>query len=134
MEEEVWQTITPLLYWIAYTLSAAYIEANFYHYRNHNKLSVVNEHHLYVLQRGIVLFLCFSGKWQLMVAAAFMFPFWHDGMYYACRNYYDNTLYTKRFWDHSNGPGTSWWTKYNTVWFRIVLLLISIVIIIKVGS
>jgi hypothetical protein len=68
-----------------------------------------NLHPLYALQRGLfiglIIFMCpdpsIMNTVVMLLVLSFVFPFFHDGMYYYTRNRLDARTYPKKWWDHS---------------------------------
>ena len=121
MEKEVQVILTVQLLWIAYSISAAYIEAFFYHYRDHDKHHGFNEHILYNIQRAIVAVCLFGTSPKFLACAALMFPLIHDGIYYVCRNSYNPDIYKRGFFDDpSQSSSASFEFGF---WVRLIMFL-----------
>lgn len=78
-----------------------------------------NEHILFVMERIVAAGLFICGAWigingsiwdsvAVSIAAMFMFPFFHNGMYYFSRREIDGS-YPKGFWDEPSDTSTASW-------------------------
>jgi hypothetical protein len=57
----------------------------------------VDEHGYYTIQRVIVGLGMFWHEPALLIYAGFVFPFFHDGMYYETRRYLNSSIYRGGF-------------------------------------
>lgn len=128
------EIFTVTILWNVFAYVSGLVEAMFFHVRDHNKqFGMSFDVHVFLtLQRTPVLL--FVGMLFLqqgvlvslivMIMLAAQFPFMHDGAYYTTRNSLDNTLYPKRWNDHSS-ESTAKLTKFLTARNRRILFLAS---------
>lgn len=101
--EKIVISITIIIFWIAYSIGEGMREAYYYDSEMRTDRPHKNIHWIYFLQRGIVLLMigiCLNTV-LLPIGLVFLFPFIHDGTYYAQRNDIDIRIYPKRFKDNS---------------------------------
>lgn len=98
MEKTV-TSIVILLLWIVYSILEGMREGNYYDATMRSERSYKNIHWIYFLQRGIFLFVIGVTMETAIfpLSLAFIFPYIHDGSYYAQRNDIDVRFYPKRF-------------------------------------
>lgn len=103
------------LNWILFSNISGIIEAwfeKFYRSQSSVKMNV-SEHVIFVLLRCNVMWLNYisTGKdWQVCLALACMFPFFHDGQYYLTRHKLDMSIYLNGWMDYST-TSTAWTDK-----------------------
>lgn len=96
-----------LLAWIGFSYFEGYREAFSFHMRDHRKDQPEDPHRIFNFTRFFVYSTAILGLISLGlsygqviiygVALLAMFPFLHDGKMYAKRNFYDPSLYPKRW-------------------------------------
>lgn len=131
-------TISLYLIWILYNLIEGHREAHFYHIASKED-KITELHHIFLAQRFLVFLilnsaLIFYLDYKLIlfdIAIICIQPFIHNGMYYYTRWKLDNKIYTKKWFDQSNSS-TAFSTKFETLKFRILYLIISIVSIVSI--
>ena len=103
MEKTV-TSIVILLVWGIYSIMEGMREGYYYDAFMRSDKRYPNIHWIYFLQRGIFLFVIGISMDSaiLPISLAFIFPFIHDGAYYAQRNDLDVRFYPKRFKDDSS--------------------------------
>ena len=120
-----------LAIWFIFSLISGAVEAIVFHVDN--KLSAkfhykfgFDIHILFTVIRGIVaLPLIYFTSYPVLSLVGFMltFPFLHDGMYYFGRNFLDDRIYRKRWFDQSYS--TSAIFSINPFW-RIILFALGL--------
>lgn len=98
--------------WVLYACLEGSRDARHYYYRvSSTRQDTHNEHSLFAVQRGIVLILFsyMSHNYLNGLCFAFMFPLWHDGVYYFRYNKLAAN-YPLGFWATSS-TSTSWMDK-----------------------
>jgi len=98
MEKTV-TSIVILLLWIVYSILEGIREGYYYDAAVRANKQYPNIHWIYFLQRGIFLFVIGITMETAIfpLSLAFIFPYIHDGAYYAQRNDIDVKNYPKRF-------------------------------------
>lgn len=101
-----------------------YREAWYYYYRVRAFNSAEDLHAIFFIQRGIpLLIIGYSFSWIIALGCAFVFSFFHDGMYYKQRHKLKENIYPKGWWDDST---TSTAVLELKLWMRVGLLIIGI--------
>lgn len=128
----VYILITTALF-IGYSILEGFREGKYFYFRNqcfdreHQKYDI---HNYFAAQRGIVIILlCIMHKWYVAIGLFFglsaIFPFFHDGQYYATRNNIKNAIYRKRWKDYGDGSA-----KMDFTWKeRVIMLIIGTILI-----
>ena len=119
-----------LIAWMTYAFLEGFRESLYWHLKVRGKsMFKANEHHVWSLQRAVVLFgiTAVSGNYYHMIPMALSFPFMHDGAYYWGRNLIDSSIYKKRWLDQST-TSTAFWTKYNPPLVRCISMAAAIVV------
>lgn len=94
--------ISVILCWIYYSYLEGRREAFYYDALTSSRARHPNLHLLFALQRMVVLVFCLSiTDYMYATGLVFIFPFFHDGVYYVERNKLNPNIYLKGFWDDS---------------------------------
>ena len=119
--------------WVLYATWEGLREAGYWHIKGVRiTLLPFHEHIEWSIQRSVVLAMAFfTSDWVTVVCFMFMFPFFHDGAYYARRHYYNPKIYPKRFWDQST-TSTAVLTKFFTPLVRTLCAVAGISIYIYI--
>jgi len=125
--------ITLLMYamWILYATMEGSQDAFMYNVKDPLKTNNINEHVIFTIGRTIVLTLTSILSPWMLILGPLSFSFFHNGSYYFTRNWLDDRIYPKGWFDQSftsTARTTSIFTPVN----RSVLFLISIVILILI--
>jgi hypothetical protein len=98
----------PIIKWVFAALFFGIVEAVMFHQcktRNQKLVTVWEDEHIWLTIARLFVFLELFGFNNLfffnLIGAMLVFPFLHDGAYYAMRNSLDRRLYPARFKAHS---------------------------------
>lgn len=119
--------------WMLYANWEGIREGRYWYYKYQNTRKnivwVSDEHNHFSVQRTLVVigFLIGTANWWFLAVAACMFPFFHDGAYYANRNKLNPHLYSKK-WLAQSKTSTAILTRFFTPPVRIAGLIIAIIL------
>lgn len=123
--------------WIIFACFEGFREA-FYFYYKYNKgmyikinIKTIDEHLWFTASRLVVFMGLFVGfanidYWFCFLFCPLVFPYFHDGTYYATYNTLSPTTYVKRWKDHST-TSTAMSTKYLTYPVRVSLFIAGLI-------
>ena len=125
-------TILVYIMWVLYATLEGSQDAFMYNVKDIMKSNNMNEHYIFTAGRTIVLVLaCMLDPWMILLGPL-SFSFFHNGSYYFTRNWLDDRIYPKGWFDQSftsTAKTTTIFTPVN----RTVLFLISIIIILIIN-
>lgn len=119
------------LSWILFCISDGIADGFFYHLRDHNKFSEINEHHFFFMRRltvAVVFFTHSDFSYILLFSMATAQPFLHNNSYYNTRHILNKKVYDYGLFNQSS-TSSAWSTKLFTPNVRIVLLTLSTLLI-----
>jgi len=127
-----------MIYWILYCLFDGIEDAYFYHFKDVNKSTKINEHLVKLFKRVLTSFLVLiyiniqaNGLNALeliktLLALILVQPFIHNNAYYNFRHYLDNRVYKYGLTNQSKNS-TAFLTKFETPVLRIIYLILGMI-------
>ena len=120
---------TPAFYcafiWVAFTLLTATFEARYYNYTSMVDVKFDAHPLLTCMRLSVLIPLLIIAGWQSGLCYVFIFPFFHDGMYYLRRNKLNRANYPKK-WFAQSVTSTAKLTKFFTPIVRTVFAILGI--------
>ena len=118
-----------VLIWVLFSLFSGWAEAYYYDAKYRSNLIIkVNEHIIWNSFRFFVWFPLFIQDWKTGLCLAGLFPFIHDGKYYAMRRKLNSEIYKKGFWDNPSKGSNA--ILDLPLWLRTALFLVASYLII----
>lgn len=116
-----------MIYWLIYCALDGINDAYFYHFKNVNVSTKLNEHVIKAITRVLIAFILINDNYYTLILFGAVQPFIHNNAYYNFRHYLNKNVYSYSLRNQSE-TSTAITTKYFTPEVRMILFVISIFI------
>lgn len=125
--EHTWTKVTAV--WVIFSLFSGWFEAYYYNAKVRSNIDLkIDEHIIWNGIRFFVWLPLVMIDWKTSLLLVGVFPFIHDGKYYAMRRKLQAGVYVKGFWSNPSSESTA--IVDLSIWSRSSLFLISSYLII----
>jgi len=118
--------------WVLFSLFSGWFEAYYYNAKVWSNIDLKIDEH--IIWNGIRFFVWISlpVDWQTRLAIVGLFPFIHDGKYYAMRKKLYAGVYEKGFWSNPGKNSTA--IVDLPLWARIFVFVIAVVWLLRINT
>lgn len=125
--ENEWAKATAV--WVVFALFSGWFEAYYYNAKIWSNIDLKIDEH--IIWNGIRFFVWIAllgwTDWKTACSLALMFPFIHDGKYYAMRRKLYAAVYEKGFWSNPSSSSTA--IVDLPIWARTILFVLGVYLI-----
>ena len=116
-----------MILWITYCILDGINDAYFYHFKNVEMSTILNEHGAKSASRVLIAFAMIDDNYYALILFGAVQPFLHNNAYYNFRHYLNKSVYSYSLRNQSE-TSTAKSTKYLTPEVRMILFIVAVFI------